>query len=103
MKITLDHAGLARVLASSKVQGLVNAAARDVASGVSEIARNGDPIPVVVEPWRPKLRRDSIPRAGAAVTMKHAAGRAIEAKRGSLASGARAAGLEVKPRKVKTR
>jgi len=87
-KLRLDHPGIAEVLKSAEVAGVVESAAQAVAAGVAETARNGEAIPVRVSLYQTD-------RAAAAVTMAHPAGLAKEAKYGSLARAAESAGLEV--------
>lgn len=87
-KLRLDHPGIAEMLRSAEVAGVIDSAASAVASGVSETSRNGTSIPVVVDSY-------TTDRAAAGVTMAHVAGLGIEAKRGSLARATAAAGLEV--------
>ena len=90
-KLRLDRGGIREVLVSDKVRSVVDLSAERVASGVSETARDGTPIRVVTASYRTD-------RAAAGVTMAHAAGLGIEAKRGTLARAAAAAGLEVTSR-----
>lgn len=89
--LRLDSPGIAEVLKSAEVASAVSAAAHAVASGVDETARNGEAIPVRVSTY-------TTDRAAAAVTMAHPAGLAKEARYGSLARAAEAAGLEVTAR-----
>jgi hypothetical protein len=94
-KIKLDHLGIGQVLSSAPVQMEVSAAAASVAAKVNERAKDGTPIPVKTYNYRARLRRDTIPRAAAAVVMAHPAGLPIEAKRSPLTRAASASGLQL--------
>lgn len=88
-RITLDHEGLAEILKSDEVAGIVGRAAERTAGKVrsaSTIQRHG--AEVVVDHY-------TTDRAAASVTIKHPGGRNMEAKYGTLTGGAAAAGLEV--------
>ena len=90
-KLRLDSAGIAEVLRSAKVAGLVEDAATSVGANVSETVRSGEPLPVRVAGY-------TSDRAAASVTLAHPAGLGMEAKRGTLSRAASAAGLEVRSR-----
>lgn len=92
-KLKLDHAGIAEILASDELAGVVGAAADRVAGSISESVRSGEPLPVVVDDLGVTGRR--APRVTFAVTLAHAAGIGKEAKYGLLTGAAAAAGLEV--------
>lgn len=97
--VKLDHAGIAAILASSKVAAQVHGLAETIASGAEVDAHDG-PVEVLVEDYRAKLKRDTTTRAASAVTLAHPAGLGLEARYGTLTRAARAAGVEVKSRKA---
>ncbi|WIC90160.1 hypothetical protein SEA_VROOMVROOM_10 [Arthrobacter phage VroomVroom] len=87
-KIKLDKAGMTAMLKSGEVLAEVSSAASNVAGNINETAGD-EPVEVLSGPH---MHSD---RAAAHVTLAHAAGLNIEAKRGTLARAAAAAGLEV--------
>lgn len=88
-KLRLDHPGIAAILKSAEVAGVVDGAAASVGSAASgHVTAQGVTIPVVVDSY-------VTDRAAAGVTLRHPAGLAVEAKHGVLAGAAAATGLEV--------
>lgn len=88
-RIRLDHAGIAEVLKSAEVRSQVDALAAEVgrdAEANPSVRRNQ--VPVVVDHY-------TTDRAAASVTLKHPAGRGLQAKWGVLTRAAGSAGLEV--------
>lgn len=99
MKVKLDRAGMAEVLASGAVQGAVD----EIASAVFDTAGAHDAyhrhrVPLQRTSHGVQLRADPSPRAGAQVTARHAGAVPIERKYGVLVEAARAAGVEVRPK-----
>lgn len=89
-QIKLDSAGIRAVLLSGQVAAEIGALASGIAARVEgETARNGEPIPVVVDEGKSD-------RARAVVGMLHPAALGLEAKHGVLTKAARAEGLQVK-------
>jgi len=91
-KLRLDHGGIAAVLKSGEVGGVIHDAAASVAAGAVAYARNGDEIPVEMDYY-------VTDRVAAGVTLAHPAGLGKEAKYGTLARAAASAGLEVTSRR----
>jgi hypothetical protein len=87
-KLKLDSKGIGDLLKSREVASAVMGAAKAVSSGIDEVAHDGKAVPV-------ELRAYTSNRAVVAVTLLHAAGLGLEAKRGTLTRAASAAGLEV--------
>lgn len=101
MKIKLDSKGMAEILRSAEVRGLVEEVADEVAGNMPPLtSSSGEPIEVEVYARHDAvLRRDKFgPRASAQVSIAHAAGRAIESKYGLLLTAAASAGLKPKAR-----
>lgn len=96
-KLRLDHAGIGQILNSGPVASAIASLGAAVAGAVGTPTASGDPIPVTL-----RLRTASggrlTARPAADITLAHAAGMAVEAKRGPLARAAAAQGLEVKSR-----
>ncbi len=85
LKITLDHAGMAAMLQSGPVAGVIAAATEAVAQGAADT--DGQPYPVAVHHY-------VTDRAAGSVSIPEDA----QAVRGSLTKAAAAAGLEVNER-----
>ena len=87
--VKLDHRGIAALLKSAEMHGVINT----VTNGVAAKVRGMEPsYPVEVQ----VVTTD---RAHGIVAIAHPAGDAIQAKRGSLTKAAAQAGLEVKDRR----
>lgn len=82
----LDRAGVAQILRSDVVRGLVREAADDLA----DRARAASDLPVTVT-------ERTTDRAVVDVTIDHPAGAATQAKHGTLTRAAMASGLDVRP------
>lgn len=95
VRVRLNHAAMADLLTSPGVTGLVVERAASVAATIGPVytTSSGHEVPVI---------HGEIPgrtqRAGAAVTLAHPAGQAIEGKHGVLAQACAANGLELKER-----
>jgi hypothetical protein len=87
--IRLDSGGIREMLRSGEVRDAIDGLAAAVASKISETTSRGDAVEVRTSSY-------TTDRAAASVTLAHPAGLAIEAKRGTLARAAAAAGLEVR-------
>lgn len=92
VKLELDHKGMKQVLNSSEIRSAVAAAGDRTASHCHPTA-SGKPLPVDSRTYTTTVNGTA--RPAAVVTIKHAAGAKVEAKRGHLAKAAAAAGLEV--------
>jgi hypothetical protein len=91
VKVTLNHFGVAALLRSIPVKGMVDGAAERVAANArsqGHHVRDGSDLPVTVTSY-------TTDRAAAAVTLAHAAGTAMQAKHGVLTKAAADEGLEV--------
>lgn len=95
--VKLDHGGIAALLKSGAVKGLVDSAAEDIASNVRSQGikvgafkgGSGDiDLPVTVS-------TTTTDRAHASVAIAHPAGAAVQAKHGALTKAASAAGVSV--------
>jgi hypothetical protein len=93
VKIKLDHAGMAEILRDFPV-ALLDSEASKIASGAEGETASGKPVPVRRSNRTAKGGRLS-ERPAVDVTLAHPAGQRIEAKRGTLARAAAAAGFEV--------
>lgn len=82
----LDRAGIAQILKSDTVRGLV----RDAADDLADRARSATDMPVTVTDR-------TTDRAVVDVTIAHPAGAATQAKHGTLTRAAMASGLDVRP------
>lgn len=96
-KIDLDHAGIAEILRSAQVAGLVNELGASVASAVGTPTAAGKPVPVRTRSRTASGGRISA-RPAVDITLAHAAGMAVEGKRAPLARAAASAGLQVRKR-----
>lgn len=96
MSIRLDSAGIAAVLQSAPVEAAVRQAAAAVAANASGETASGEPVPVETRERTASGGRLRSPRLAVDVMLAHPAGIRVEAKRGTLARAAAAAGLEVK-------
>lgn len=88
MAVTLDHDGIEEMLKSAEVAAAVHELAQQVAANVQGVPDGAE---VVVDDYETD-------RAASSVTIKHAAGLALQAKYGTLTQAASAAGLEVTER-----
>lgn len=89
VEFKLDHGGIAELLVSAEIAALVAAKAEEVAGNVraaDTIQRHAAPV---------EVEHYVTDRAAAAVVIKHAGARAMQAKYGVLTQAAAAAGLEV--------
>lgn len=95
VRVTLNHAGMRELLTSPGVTALVAGRAASVAASIGPeyVTSEGHVVPILngVIPGRTQ-------RAGAAVTLAHPAGLAIEGKHGVLAQACAENGLELKER-----
>lgn len=101
MQLRLDRVGMSQVLSGAGVTAAVTQRARGVASVASSnpaVAGNGIPVAVDTFTFTRGGPRFRSPRAGASVTLKHAAGLPVEAKYGVLARAAGMYGLDVNVR-----
>lgn len=96
-RVKLNHAGIAKILTSTEMHRVVQGATEKVAANVREQGitvgdRDGGPheydLPVEVE-------MTTTDRAHGVVVLAHAAGKAVQAKRGALTKAAAQAGLDV--------
>jgi hypothetical protein len=94
-KIKLDHAGIAAGLKSGWFESEVNAAAEAAADAIRGMGIQVEGSPGTVD-LPVEVRTTITDRAHASVTIAHASGEAVQAKRGALTKGAAAAGLEVR-------
>ena len=82
----LDRSGIAQILKSDVVRGLVREAANDLA----DRARSATDLPITVT-------ERTTDRAVVDVTIDHPAGAATQAKHGTLTRAAMTSGLDVRP------
>jgi len=87
-KVRLDRGGMAAVLKSQKVRAATQAAGGAVAANLDGIESHEGPVEVVLDDY-------TSDRAVVGVTLAHASGVALQAKRGVLTKAAREAGLDV--------
>lgn len=92
--LRLDHSGLGAILRSTEVRAATNAAAASVVGAAHPHASGAGSLPVTLKDKLIYSSRLS-PRIAYDVTIAHPAGRAVEARRGTLINAARAVGLEV--------
>lgn len=96
--LRLDHAGIGEILAGAEVTSMVAQAARTIASSARGGIARGAERGVVVDLYTARLRRDTIPRAAASVTIRDVRGAAWQALYGVLSGPAHALGAEVRLR-----
>lgn len=97
-RVSLNHAGIARLLDSDEVRKMVNDAAEKVAAqvrrqsievGDQDGGKHERPLPV-------RVNEQTTDRARAQVVLAHPSGLAVQAKHGALTKAAAAEGLEVR-------
>lgn len=97
VQIRLDRKGMAAMLNSAPVSGATAGVAGSVRGNASGETADGDPVTVEVRS-RTASGGGLSARTAYDVMLAHPAGLRIEAKRGTLARAAGAAGLEVRSR-----
>ena len=99
INLRLDSRGISEVLSSGRVTAEINRLGSAVASAVGTPTASGEPIEVLTRQRTASGGRLRGSRAAVDITLAHAAGMAVEAKRGPLVRAASSVGLEVKKQK----